>query len=324
MGSSVPGVLTVDEGVYVFPVGIAVGKDYFYVLTLQMYRWVERSLAEIFCDEVQQTVFGLVGTAVQNYSESLFEIGVVLHHGFHIVQVEGVLAEHLLVREEFDQGAVLLLGGFLLLFHEFALAEQGPMAEPVPVGAHVEFFREGIHRLGTHTVEAYGLLECLVVEFASGVEYAHCLHNRAERNPSAEVTHAHMAVFADVDLNLLAEAHRVFVYSVVHDFLQKHIDAIVLTPSVSESSDVHSRPHPDVGHAFQSPDIVLCIINLFALHKGANLQNYRVNIKIYDAVLRVICVQGDHAEVLAVRFHRCSQHLEMQLERRARRDQRAV
>ena len=309
---------------YVFPVCIAVGKYDFYVFSFQMDGRVERSLAEILSDEVEQTVFGLVGTAVQNYSESLFEVGVVLNHRLYIVHIEGVLTEHLLVREELYKGSVLFPGGFFFLFHEFAFAEEGPMAGAIPVGAYVELFREGIDRLGTYTVEADGLLERLVVEFSSGIQHAHGLDDRTERNASPEVAHCHMAVFADVDLNLLAEAHRVFVYRVVHDFLQKHIDAIVLTPSVSESSDVHSRPHPDVGHAFQSPDIVLCIINLFALHKGANLQNYRVNIKIYDAVLRVICVQGDHAEVLAVRFHRCSQHLEMQLERRARRDQRAV
>ena len=109
MGSAVPGILSVDEGVDVFSVGVAVGEHYLDVLTFQMDRRVERSLADVFVHEVQQTVFGLVRSAVKNKCKTLLEVRIVLDHRFDKVEIEAVLAEHHLVREEFYECAVLLL-----------------------------------------------------------------------------------------------------------------------------------------------------------------------------------------------------------------------
>ena len=109
MGASVAGVLAVDKRADVFAVGVAVGENYLNVIAFQMDRRVERSLADVFVHEVQQTVFGLVWGAVENKCKTLLEVRIVLDHSLDKVEIEAVLAEHHLVREEFYECAVLLL-----------------------------------------------------------------------------------------------------------------------------------------------------------------------------------------------------------------------
>ena len=257
--AAVAGVLAVDEGGDVLAVGVAVAQHDLDVLALEVDGRVEGLVAEVLVDEVQQAVLGLVGGAVEVEGQPLLEVGVVLDHRLHEVHVVGVLAEHHGVRGEGDEGPVLLVRLFLAAFLELAALEPRPGAFSVAVGADVEALRQGVDGLGAHAVESDGLLEDLVVELAAGVEDAHGLDHGIQGDSAAEVAHGHV-VHADVDADLLAEAHGEFVDGVVHDLLQEDVDAVTGVVAVAQASDIHTRTKAYVLYAFEGADVVVCVV----------------------------------------------------------------
>ncbi len=222
---------------------------------------VERVVAEeVFVDEVQQAVLGLVRRAVEREGQAFLQVGVVLDHRLDEVHVEGVLAEHHGVRGEGHERAVFLPGGGLLAaVLELAALKAGPGALPVAVGADVEGFRQGVDGLGTDAVESDGLLEDLVVELAAGVEDAHGLDHGVQGNPAAEVAHGDV-VHLDSDPDLLAEAHRELVDGVVHDLLQQDVNAVAGVVAVAQAADIHARAKAYVLYAFERAYVVVCVV----------------------------------------------------------------
>ena len=107
VGASVACILAVDKRVDVLAVAVAVGEDYFNVFSLEVNRRIFRLLRHPFIDKVQQTVVRFVGGSVQDKCKTSLEIGVVLYHCLDEVHVEGVVAEHLRVRRELHERAVL-------------------------------------------------------------------------------------------------------------------------------------------------------------------------------------------------------------------------
>ena len=245
-------VLAVDEGRDVLPVGVAVRHHDLDVLSLQVYRLVERGLGHVFLDQVQESVLGLVHRAVEVEGQPFLEIGIVLNHRLHEVHVELVGAEHLAVGSENDQGAVLLGDGFLdAASGKLPAFVAGPGTPAVAERLYVELLGKGVDCLGSDSVQSDGFLEHLVVELASGVELAGGLHHRAERYPSPEVPDAHLVVFY-LDDDLLAESCREFVDAVVNDLFEEHVDSVPRVGTVPETADVHPRTPADVFHSFES------------------------------------------------------------------------
>ena len=65
VGPAVPGVLTVDEGCDVLAVGIPVGEHYLDVFAFEMDGRVERLLAKVLIDQVEEAVLGFVCDPVE-------------------------------------------------------------------------------------------------------------------------------------------------------------------------------------------------------------------------------------------------------------------
>ena len=130
----------------------------------------------------------------------------------------------------------------------------------VPEGLHIEVIGQGIHGLCSHTVETYGFLECLIVEFASGVQLAGHIHHGVERNTASVVPYGHLPAF-DIDGYGFPEAHRELVNRVVHNLFQKHVYSVTRVVSVPQSSNVHSGPAPDVFVPFEGLNVVFGIFN---------------------------------------------------------------
>ena len=66
----------------------------------------------------------------------------------------------------------------------------------------------------------------------------------------------------DLDLDLLAVAHDVFVNRVVHDLLEQDVTAVVGMRAGADASDVHARAQPDVLQRGQRLDLALVVIVL--------------------------------------------------------------
>ena len=56
VGASVPGVLAIDKRSNIFAVRIAVAENYLDVFSFEVDRRIERFLAEVFVDQVEQSV----------------------------------------------------------------------------------------------------------------------------------------------------------------------------------------------------------------------------------------------------------------------------
>ena len=145
------------------------------------------------------------------------------------------------------------------------------------IRGYVKIFRQGVYGLGADTVQTYGFLEGLVVEFSAGVQVARRLDDRVERDSAPEVPYGDRLSF-DADDYVLSETGREFIYGIVYDFFQQHIYAVARVGASAEVPDVHPGPFPDVLVPFKGLDVFVsvfgCIGNQFC-HKG-NYRNKRI------------------------------------------------
>ncbi len=103
-----------------------------------------------------------------------------------------------------------------------------------------------VHRLEAHAVKAYRLLEILVVELASGIDFRSHLLHFAERDSASVVAHRNLPLVSDGDVDSLSHAHVELVDGVVEHLLDKHIYAVVGMRAVAELSYVHTRSAADM------------------------------------------------------------------------------
>src|SRR5437867_8688879 len=73
------------------------------------------------------------------------------------------------------------------------------------------------------------------------------------------IAHAH-ARAVNRDLDLLAEAHDIFVNGVINDLLEQDITAVVVMIAVADAPDVHARAQPDVLQRTERLDLALVVI----------------------------------------------------------------
>ena len=258
MGAAVAGVLAVDERGDVLAVAAAVGKDDLDVRTFDVDERVERLFGHVLGDEVQEAVFALIGNPVQDEGETFLEVGIVLHHRFHDVHVEGIAFEHLVVGGEADEGAVLLGRVALAAVQQDAAAEVGEGGLAVAVGFH----QEG---LGADAVHTHGLLEGSRVELTAGVQLGNHIHHLSERDAASEVAHGHGPVLVDGDVDALAIAHRELVDGVVDDLFQEDVDTVTLPFAIAQAADVHTGTPPDVFVPLQGNDVFLTVVGSLLL-----------------------------------------------------------
>ena len=118
------------------------GQDYLYVFTAQVHRRIERLFGKIVGHNVQQTVFGNVGSPVEVDCQTLVQITVVLDHLLYVFHIETELAEHIRVRGETHEGPVLFFCSNILSISDFRFEptslETCARHLPVPVGLYVK------------------------------------------------------------------------------------------------------------------------------------------------------------------------------------------
>ena len=177
---------------------------------------------------------------VEYYRQAGVEIGVVFEQRFYELVAEGISAENVGRWYESHESAVGLVGGLdVAFFHEVAHGEESALALAVAVGYDFEIGGEGVDSLQTYAVEAYRLLEGRRIVFAAGVHFRRHIDERAQRYAAAVVAHR-CRECVNIDGNLPAEAHHIFVDGVVEYFLEQHIDAVVGIRAVAELADVHA------------------------------------------------------------------------------------
>src|SRR5690606_34415105 len=240
-------VLAVDEGVVLLAVVAAVGHRDLDVLRLEVYDRVQRLTGQFLREQVFEALLRFEGLAVERQREPAVEVRVVPQHVLDEVGAElEIGAEELLVGGKLDVGAVLLvarLNAMVLL--ELAAFELDELALAVAHRLRAVGYGEGVDGLLANTVETDRFLECLAVVLGTGVDDRDAVDELAERNAAAEVAHTDRAL-GEVDLDLLAVAHRELVDRVIDRLLEQHVNAVLGMGAIAQPADVHAGPQPDV------------------------------------------------------------------------------
>ena len=141
-------------------------------------------------------------------------------------------------------GALVALRDLVVLL-QLSLLELDALRLPVAKGLRMILEREGVDGFLADAVEADGFLEGLAVVFRARVDDRDAVDQLAERDAAAVVAHAQHA-FVQLDLDLLAVAHREFVDAVVDRLLEQDVDAVLRVRAVAEAADIHAGAEPDV------------------------------------------------------------------------------
>ena len=93
MGTTLDGVLTIDEGVVLLARLVGMGERNLNILAFEVNDRVERIYRHIVGQEVEKTILGGIFVAVVIECESSIEVGIVAHHGLDELIAEVVVLE---------------------------------------------------------------------------------------------------------------------------------------------------------------------------------------------------------------------------------------
>ena len=263
MGTSLCGVLAVDERVVLLAVLAGVGEGNLYVIALEMDDRVEGIGRHAVSKQVGKSVAGEDAPTIVHDSQTGVEVGIVAKHVFHDGCLEGVAREDGWVGLKPYLCAVLVGGvvGGIALQHATLESYRAHLAITEAGGGEVQ--AEGIDGLGTYAVEAYALLECFAVVLTPGIEHAHGFYELPLRNAAAIVAHADNTVVGDVNFDAFAGIHLEFIDAVVDDLLEQYIDAVIALRAVAQLSDVHAGSQPYMLHIAEVTYVFVGVCYLF-------------------------------------------------------------
>ena len=219
VGSSLRGVLAVDEALVVFPVSICMGQSHFNVLPCDVHNGVAQFAVEAVLQEVLQPMLAAKFLTVEVECEACVQVRVVPQQLLHVLSPKPVSFENLGIWLESGARAVAFGGGLHLgVVGQFPEDKSGAFHLTFPHTLHHEFRTQGIHRLGAHSIQAYGLFECPAVVLAARVDFRDAIDHLAQRDATSVISHTHFIVF-DRHLNGASVPHGVLVNAVVNHFL---------------------------------------------------------------------------------------------------------
>ena len=193
--------------------------------------------------------------------ETSVQVSIVAEHVFYDIIVETVLLEQRIVRFEIYVGTCFVLRIFCDVRLQDASLESCLTHLSVTIAGHLEMRTQRIHRLYTHTIQTYGLLESLRVVLTTSVQHADGFDELALRDASSIVTNGDAQVFVDGDFQSVACLHLKLVDGVINDFFQQNVDTVFGQRAVAQTSDIHSWTSADVLHIRQVPDVVVVIFD---------------------------------------------------------------
>ncbi len=242
-------VLAVHERVILLAVMPRVRDRHLDVLALQMDQRIQRLARQLLVQQIAQTVLRLVGLAVENQRQPAVQVGVVPEHLLDELGAKLELrAEERRVRRELHQRAVArarLRRDDLGLLGQFARREFHNLRLPLADRLRLVEGGQRVHRLLADAIQTDGFLKRLRVVFRARVDDRHAIHQLAQRDAAPVVAHPQRAV-VQLDLDLLAEAHREFVDAVIDRLLEQHVDAVLRMGAIAQATDIHAGPQADV------------------------------------------------------------------------------
>ena len=124
---------------------------------------------------------------------------------------------------------------------------------PLPERLNFKHFRQGIHRLDTHSIQAHRLFECLRIVFCPGVHLGRSVHQFAQRYPPPVIPDSHHA-FLHLDDNLCPCPHGKLINRIVHHFLYQNVNTVIRRRTIPQLTYIHARAQADMLPPVQCPN----------------------------------------------------------------------
>ena len=268
-------VLPIDEGIIVVAVlTVDMGESSLKILVLDMDDGVQRLAFHVVLQQVQQSVLRIVSALVIVEGQPPIQIAIIPHSTLHILADEMEVTEQLRVRHKFYQRPRALWSVGQREVQDSSIRGQLPFGKlgdarlPLTERLHTEPTAQRVHRLGTHAIQSYRLLEYLTVVLGSRIQLADGIHHLTQRYATPVVADTHLAL-AKVDghVNPAAKPRRELIDSVVYYLLDEDIDAVVVRRAIAQLADIHTRTQPDVFHVFKMNDTVVVVIDCLVGHR---------------------------------------------------------
>ena len=212
--------------------------------------------------------------------QTCIQVSIVTEKCFYKLIVELVVQEQSTIRFEEDSCSVFFCAILGDVAHQLSFLKRSLAHLSVAIARHLKTTAQSIHRLQTDTIQADALLERLGIVFTTGIQLADRLDELALRNTTTVVTNTYTQVVLDGHFYLLTSSHLELVDTVVHHFLQQHINTVVILLSVAQASDIHPRTHTDMLHVVQVTDIVVGIfyirLDQFVVFFHGNIFSYEL------------------------------------------------
>ena len=117
---------------------------------------------------------------------------------------------------------------------------------------------EGVHRLGTDAVQAHGELKDLVIVLGARVDDRDAINDLPQRNAAPVIPDDHLSI-VELDANRVSVAHDELIHTIVDDFLEQDVDAVVQVAPVAEPANIHAGPKTNVLQGRECLDLTLVV-----------------------------------------------------------------
>lgn len=100
MRTALRGVLSIDERIVTLAVTRTVCDGHFDILARKVDRRIKRLLGHVLAQKVQQAVLRNIALTVETEGQPQIEVSIVANHLLDVLQIVGIVAEHLPVHTE--------------------------------------------------------------------------------------------------------------------------------------------------------------------------------------------------------------------------------
>ena len=263
MGSSLDGVLTIDEGVVFLAILVGVGKGYLDILALQVDDGIKAIVGHAIGKQILQTIARDNAATIIHDGQTRVQVGIVAEHVLDDLVAIRIVLKQRVVGLEHDIGARLVIRGLSNVALEDTTLEDHLAYLSVTIAMGFEMGTQEVDSLDTDTIHSHRLLKGLGVVLTTRIQLADGFDDLSLRDTTTIVANRDPQMVYNIDLNALASIHTELIDGVVDGFFQKYVDTILWLRTVGEASDVHARTRADMVYIRQVADVVFIVVYLF-------------------------------------------------------------
>ena len=175
VGTSLRGMLTIDERVILLSVLVSMRECDLDILTFKMNNGVKPIVGHRIVEEIFKSVAAHDAPSVIHNDETRIKIGIVSEHRFNDIVVKLIVNEKRIIRFKEDERTVFVLCRLRFISRQITFLEANGPHLTVAKRLYFKVRTQCINGFETYSVQAYALFKCLGIIFSTRVEHTHGL-----------------------------------------------------------------------------------------------------------------------------------------------------